>query len=160
VENKLIVRRYEDKDLDAVFDMINSSFTTPALDKVYEDHVKSFWMSEYTKEKIAESADSTHFYVAELDGQIVGSGGVGVEEEKAYIYGVFIDPKIQRGGIGTEIMKVLEQDELCQKYRKIFLTAALSAGRFYQKLGYTYKYDVPEIVLDGCLEVVYMEKEI
>ena len=42
--------------------------------------------------------------------------------------------------------------------KKIYLTAALSAGKFYQKLGYTYKYDVPKIVLDGNLDVVYMEK--
>jgi len=159
--SELIIRRYEEKDLEGVFLMIQRAFLTPALDKVYEEEVKAFWLSEYTRERIREMNGYANFYVAELDGEIVGSGAVGdePEEERCYIFGVFIDPFIQGKGIGTKIMNTLEQDELARKYRTIYLTAALSAGKFYQKLGYTYKYEVPEIVLDGCLDVVYMEKE-
>lgn len=43
---------------------------------------------------------------------------------------------------------------------KVYLTVALSTEKLYQKLGYTYKYDVPKIVLDGNLDVVYMEKQL
>lgn len=156
--DKVIVRRYEEKDLDALYEMIKLAFLTPALDKVYEEQVKAFWLSEYTKEKIMDSANRAHFYVAELNGEIVGSGGVGLDDDKAYIFGVFINPFIQGKGIGTKIIGALEQDEICQQYKKVYLTASLSAGKFYQKLGYSYKYDVPEIVVDVCIDVVYMEK--
>ena len=47
-----------------------------------------------------------------------------------------------------------------QKYSKVYLAAALPAGKLYQKLGYSYQYDVPKIVLDGNLDVVYMEKQL
>lgn len=158
--SEVYVRRYEERDLDNVYEMIKKAFLTPALDKVYEDHVKAFWQSEYTRENIVGSAERTHFYVAELDGEIVGSGAIGIDGEQAYISAVFINPFVQGKGIGTKIIHALEQDEICETYKKLYLTASLSAGKFYKKLGYTFKHDVPEIVLDGCLDVVYMEKEL
>jgi len=156
--SEVTVRRYEDRDLDGLYEMIKLAFLTPALDKVYEAEVKAFWLSEYTREKLIEYAGSTHLYVAELSGEIVGSGAVGLDGEKAYLFAVFINPFIQGKGIGTTIVHALEQDEICQTHKHLYLTAVLSAGKFYQKLGYTFKYAVPEIVMDGCLDVVYMEK--
>jgi len=158
--SEVIVRRYKETDLEGVLEMIKKAFLTPALDKVYDPDVKEFWLSEYNEESVKRETESTNFYVALLDDVIVGSGGVKPDSEMGYIFGVFIDPTIQGKGIGTKIMQALENDEISQKYKKTYLTAALSAGKFYQKLGYTYKYEVPEIVLDGCLDVVYMEKEL
>jgi len=160
MKDEIIVRRYEEADLDGVFEMIKLAFLTPALDKVYEEDVKAFWLSEYSREQIADFSQTRHLYVAELNGEIVGSGAVGIDEGMAYISAVFINPFIQGRGIGRKIMTTLEEDEYCLQTKKIFLTAALSAGKFYQKLGYTYKYEVPEIILDGILDVVYMEKEL
>jgi len=155
---EIIVRRYEDGDLEGLFEMIKLAFLTPALDKVYEAEVKAFWLSTYSREDLLRRTKRDHFYVVELDGEIVGSGAVGADGDSTYISAVFINPFIQGKGIGTKIMAVLEQDELCRSCSRIYLTAALSAGKFYQKLGYTFKYAVPEIVMDGCLDVVYMEK--
>lgn len=50
--DEVIVRRYEEKDLNELLDMIKRSFLTPALDKIYEKDVKNIWLSEYTKEEI------------------------------------------------------------------------------------------------------------
>jgi len=158
--SEIVIRRYKDDDINGLLEMIKKAFMTPALDKIYDPDVKEFWLSEYNRESIKRESETSNFYVALLDDVIVGSGGVKPDSEMAYIFGVFIDPTIQGKGLGTKIMQALEKDEICQKYKKIYLTAALSAGKFYQKLGYTYKYEVPEIVLDGCLDVVYMEKEL
>ena len=160
MENEVIVSRYIPDDLNELLDMIKASFSTRELGIVYEDEPIKFWLSEYTQEEIEKAAATKHLYVAKLDGKIVGSGIVGSDDNMAYISGVFVDPTIQGKGIGRKLIEVLEKDEICQKYKKIYLTAALSAGKFYQKLGYTYKYDVPKIVLDGNLDVVYMEKQL
>jgi len=157
--DEVTIRRFEDRDLEGLFVMIRKAFLTPVLDKVYEAHVKDFWLSEYSPEELRKLAKTRHLYVAELAGEIVGSGAVHAEDGCAYISAVFIDPDRQGYGIGGKIMAVLEQDEISLQYRKLTLTAALSASGFYKKLGYTFKYDVPEIILDGILEVVYMEKD-
>lgn len=158
--SEVIIRKYKEDDLNDVFDMIQLSFKTAILDKVYEEEVKEFWKNEYTFEEIEKLSKVGHFYVAELDGKIVGSGCVKEDDNKAYICGVFIDPNIQGVGLGTRIMDVLEKDKICIKTKIACLTAALSASRFYQKLGYSFKYDVPEIVSEGCLDIVYMEKDL
>jgi len=160
MDNQLIIRRYKDQDLDKLFDMIGLAFSTPVLDKIYEEHVKAFWLSEYSKDRLIEYAQTSNMYVAEYQGEIVGSGGVSEDDNGAYIFGVFTNPNCQGKGIGLKMMAALEQDEICLRRKKICLTAALSASGFYKKLGYTFKYEVPEIVVDGILEVVYMEKEI
>lgn len=160
MNDEIIISRFEKSDLNSVLDMIKKSFSTPELELIYEDNVKNFWLSEYTEDEIIKMASTKHLYVAKYKGKIVGSGAVSVDNGMAYISGVFVDPTIQGKGIGRKIVEVLENDEISKKYKKIYLTAALSASKFYQKLGYTFKYDVPEIVLDGCLDVVYMEKEI
>jgi len=160
MENEVVIRRFKEEDLEGLIEMINTSFETPALDLVYEDEIKDFWLSEYTKENLLDIATNRHLYIALIDGKVVGSGAVNEDSGMAYISAVFINPNIQGKGIGTKMMNALEKDEICQRFKKVFLTAALSAGKFYQKLGYTYKYEVPEIVLDGCLDVVYMEKDL
>ncbi len=163
MHGELIIRRYEEKDLDGIFEMIGKAFTTPILDRVYEDEVKTYWLGEYSKEYIAHCAAENRLYVAELDGKIVASGAVGIyveEPDKAYISAVFTDPTVQGKGLGSRMMQTLEQDEFTQRFDTVYITAALSAARFYQKLGYTFKFDVPVIILDGILDVVYMEKPV
>ena len=160
MENEVIVSRYKPDDLNELLDMIKASFSTRELGIVYEDEQIKFWLSEYTEDEIVKMAETKHLYVAKLNGEIVGSGIVGSDGDMAYLSGVFVNPANQGKGIGRKLIEVLEKDEICQKHKKIYLTAALSAGKFYQKLGYTYKYDVPKIVLDGNLDVVYMEKQL
>lgn len=158
MENEIIVSRYKTEDLHELLDMIKASFSTRELGIIYEDESIKFWLSEYTEEEILKMSETKHLYVAKQNGKIVGSGIVGSDSGMAYLSGVFVDPTIQGKGIGRKLVETLEKDEICQKYKKIYLTAALSAGKFYQKLGYTYKYDVPKIIVDGNLDCVYMEK--
>lgn len=104
--DEVIVRRYEEKDLYELLDMIKRSFLTPALDKIYEKDVKNFWLSEYTKEEILKIANEKHLYVARLNGKIVDYGAVSVDNNMAYLSGVFIDPTQQGKGIGRKVMEI------------------------------------------------------
>lgn len=102
--------------------------------ELYEKEAIDFWLSEYTEEEIEKLAKTKHLYIAKLNEKIVGSGIVGKDGNMAYLSGVFVDPTIQGKGIGRKLIKVLEKDEICQKYKKVYLTAAISACKFYLNL--------------------------
>jgi ribosomal protein S18 acetylase RimI-like enzyme len=59
---------------------------------------------------------------------------------RAYIYGFRVKPKFRNLGIGTQIMRKIEEDLYKRKFRLVTLNVGQdnhAARRFYERLGYT-----------------------
>ena len=57
-------------------------------------------------------------------------------------------------------MSALEKDEISINAGKMFLHAVLTAIKFYEKMGFRFEEECPEIILDSGVEVVTMVKEL
>lgn len=93
-------------------------------------------------DSLLESAAGRHFYVAEADGRVVGSGAVGPyhgKEDESCLFTVFVHPHYQGKGVGRRVMEALERDEYFLRAKRVEVPASLTAVRFYLNLGYTYK---------------------
>ncbi|UCE19103.1 MAG: GNAT family acetyltransferase [Gemmatimonadota bacterium] len=80
------------------------------------------------------------FLVATSDSSIVGTAMAGYDGHRGWVYYVAVSPKHRRQGIGSTLMKRVEQDlaELgCPKLNLQVRTENEEVVAFYKKLGYT-----------------------
>lgn len=94
----------------------------------------------YTPERIVKNAREGHTYVLWEDGKIIGTGTIGgVGEGESEIYGAFLLPEYIGKGIGRKLFDLLEADPLFTGADRVWLTASITALKFYEKIGYTYE---------------------
>ncbi len=80
------------------------------------------------------------FYVAVLDGRVVGTVMGGYDGHRGWIYSLAVEPAIRRRGIGTLLMRHVEQELACQGAPKINLQVLATNAvtvEFYKKVGYS-----------------------
>jgi len=160
MKNDIIIRRFEEKDLDDVHETIAQALETAAISKVYEPEKLEIWHESYSKKCILGLSKLRHLYVADLDGKVVGCAAVSYDESKAFVSCVYINNNYQGMGIGRKLITALENDEISQKTKKMFLHAVLTAKKFYEKMGFHIEGDFPEITDDNGVEVVLLIKEL
>ena len=94
----------------------------------------------YTPERIIKNAAEGHTYVLWEDGKIIGTGTIGaVAEKESEIYGAFLLPEYIGKGYGRKLFDLLESDPLFVNADRVWLTACITALKFYEKIGYTYE---------------------
>jgi ribosomal protein S18 acetylase RimI-like enzyme len=79
------------------------------------------------------------FWVAEVDGEVVGSVMIGYEGHRGWIYYLGVSPERQRTKIGTALMKKAEEIlriEKCPKINLMVRKTNIGVVDFYKKLGY------------------------
>lgn len=79
------------------------------------------------------------FLVALLDGVLVGSVMGGYDGHRGWIYSLAVNPGVRRRGIGTALMRHIEQELARRGCPKINLQVSANNAAvvaFYQKLGY------------------------
>jgi N-acetylglutamate synthase-like GNAT family acetyltransferase len=101
-------------------------------------------------------------WVALLDGEIVGTVSVTVEDGDLYVRSMAVAPRVQGHGIGHKLLEAIDEYALRTDFERIFLyTTYFSAGAkdLYEKHGYTWVrdttaeewYGVPGLEMDKCL---------
>ena len=120
---------------------------------------------EYTTPKFEEVGarfEEGPMWIAELDGQPVGTVSGMPDGERFYIRSMAIKPSTQRGGIGQKLLDVLERHAREAGFAKLYLYTTFvlpGARRLYEKNAfYVLRETPPEEWFDmGGLE---MEKEL
>jgi ribosomal protein S18 acetylase RimI-like enzyme len=80
------------------------------------------------------------FFVALLEGSLVGTVMGGYDGHRGWIYSLAVSPETQRRGIGTALMRRVEQELAkrgCPKINLQVLSSNAGTVAFYQKLGYS-----------------------
>lgn len=75
--------------------------------------------------------------VAEADGEVVGTGRLVVEGDKARIGRMAVQKNYRKHGIGTALLTQLEEVAKENKLTEAYLHAQTHAQGFYHKLGYS-----------------------
>ena len=120
----LRIRRMVYRDLDAVAAIESQSFSSP-------------WRTSSYGRSVAESHQ--HFYVAELDGRLVGYAGFWAEAHDAHIAKVAVGPKSRRRGIAsallTHLLGEIRELGLRRAYLEVRRTN-LAAQELYRRFGF------------------------
>jgi ribosomal protein S18 acetylase RimI-like enzyme len=79
------------------------------------------------------------FFVAAVDGAVVGTVMAGYDGHRGWIYRVAVDPRRQRHGLGTALLRHAEKELAalgCPKINLQVLASNAGVVAFYEKMGY------------------------
>jgi ribosomal protein S18 acetylase RimI-like enzyme len=85
------------------------------------------------------------FFVALVDGVLVGTVMGGYDGHRGWIYSLAVDPQNRRRGVGTALMRHIERELAARSCPKINLQVLASNARtaeFYLKLGYAVEHRI------------------
>lgn len=121
----IIIREMKESDLDRVMEIENKAFTPP--------WTREAFLLELTKNLLAK------YIVAEVDGVVVGYGGIWLIIDEGHITNIAVDEEYRNMGIGSKIMEGLIQ--LCVDRNIIAMTLEVrksneSAKALYKKFGF------------------------
>jgi len=132
------VRKAVKEDLPAVLEL----YKQPDMD---DGHVLAIEEAERIFERMQNYPDYA-IYVAELDGQIVGTFALAILDNLAHmgvksalVEDVVVSPEFQRHGIGRQMMRsamALCKEKGCYKLALSSNVKRENAHRFYEKLGF------------------------
>ncbi len=143
----LIVRRFNEADALDVCNLIVRNFLE-VNSKDYGMDAMQKLAKIYNVNKVLQIARYAHMYVFEIDKKIIGTGSISSywgSETESILLTIFVLPEYHGRGIGTKIIKTLEQDELFMRAKRIEIPASITATEFYRKFGYDYKNGVKEL---------------
>ncbi len=94
----------------------------------------------YTPERVIQNAQEGHTYVLAEEGILIGTGTIcRTGEKESEILGCFLLPEYIGKGNGRILFQLLESDPLFVNADRVWLTASITALKFYEKIGYTYE---------------------
>lgn len=82
----------------------------------------------------ARQARDEHWFVAEVEGQMVGFSAIAKHQPE--IGGVYVHPAWTRRGVGAQLIAALEQQAQTQHFGTLTVLSSLTAIAFYTKQGY------------------------
>lgn len=152
------VRLATENDSPGIADVVRRAFG------VYREHYTPEAMEVVTPgpDEFTRRLDLGPQWVVELDGEVVGTVSVTVEEGDLYVKTMAVDPSFQGRGIAHLLMNAIDDYAATTTHDRIFLyTTYFSVGakQLYEKHGYTWVRDTPPEEWYG-VPGLEMEKEI
>ena len=136
----------EEKHLDRVLEIENSSFPNPWSRGMFEREI---------------SLPISQFFVAQLEDALVGYGGYWRIDNEAHVVNLAVHPGYRSRGIGRQILDYLTQKIVSQKMTKILLEVRAGnrcARKLYESAGFSAVGVRPRYYLTE--DAVLMEREL
>lgn len=136
----MIIRKYREEDAETISKLVcRNLLEVNSKDYGMEEMIK--FAKEYNADKIRKIATNGSMYVACENEKIIGCGAISYNNQdktESIILTFFILPEYHGKGVGKEIIKILEKDEIFLNSERVVVDASLSAHEFYKKMGYSY----------------------
>ena len=146
MDRSMNIRRFQESDAAAVSELIRTTLQiTNSRD--YLPEIINALIERETPDHILQRASWTHFYVAEADSEIIGSGAIGSywdRQDESSLFTIFVRPDCQGKGVGKAIVETLERDPFALRAKRIEIPASITGLPFYLKMGYSYKNGIAE----------------
>lgn len=95
--------------------------------------------------------------VAKLNDEIVGSVRGYADQGTLHIGRLIVHPDFQKRGIGSQLLKKIEQESKCQRYELFTGQKSIQNIKLYEKLGYQ-KFKTEKI--HDELDFIYLHKQV
>jgi GNAT superfamily N-acetyltransferase len=125
------IREFEQSDLPAVKALVDRTIDV-CYTGAYCPEAIQFFKDWHSDQKILNDASRGHIIVLEMNGRVVGTGTLVGDEIKR----VFVEPSLQKRGLGRIIMRRLEDKAAAVGIGSVRLDASLPSKKFYDSLGY------------------------
>lgn len=117
------------------------------------------WAKQRDPEHYVEAIRGKEFYVAEQDGSVVGFGTL--DKESGEIEAVYVSPDVAGRGVGSEILRKLEERAMASGLKALRLDASLNAIPFYTRNGYSTVRELKHRLTSGVeIACVLMTKDL
>lgn len=133
-----MIRHAKPEDAGEIHNVALKSWKDTYSHILSEDVIKEVIEDWYSVEDLREQTEYPIFYVAERSGEVVGFVHATVEDGKATLHRIYLDPEYQGQGIGSKLYEKAEND-IEQKADKIELEVLAEnkkGNSFYQKQGF------------------------
>jgi GNAT superfamily N-acetyltransferase len=127
------IRKATREDAQTAWTLRNLAIAAQCADD-YPPHLISAWTPLDIPDGFAETVEQ-HLYVADLFGEVVGTGMINLQTGK--IDAIFVHPKRVRLGIGAKIVRHLEELARVKGLREMVLESTLNAVEFYRACGFS-----------------------
>ena len=124
----MLIRLYRETDEESVAKLWSAVFPNPAPRNVPHSVIA---------QKLAMQQDL--FFVADMDGSVVGTAMAGYDGHRGWLYTVAVRPDVQRRGIGRALVRRAEESLAalgCPKVNLQVMTSNAAVVVFYERLGY------------------------
>lgn len=156
MKNHFSIRRFQGGDAEAVRQIIHRGLRE-VNSRDYSPETIEAYCRHFSLKKILEQAESGHMYVAEsADGTILGTGTIAPywgSERESILLTLYVRPDLLRRGIGSALITALEKDNYFLRAFRIEIPSSISAEAFYEKMGYSRKYNQPEPDPEGLIRM-------
>ncbi len=126
------IREFREEDAEEVSDLVISALRE-VNSRDYPDEVIEMLAGGNSPEKILGKAEKRLVLVAEEDGEVVGTASL---KRDGGVQSVFVRLDRAGEGIGSALMKRVEEEARERGVEELVVPASLTAVDFYRKLGF------------------------
>jgi N-acetylglutamate synthase-like GNAT family acetyltransferase len=126
----ILIRYFQSSDLNQVSDVVQRSLK-PSLENISVE-VQQSYMQRNSPEEFLKKRENVNFWVAEIDGKIVGV--VGIAEIKIRTF--YVDPDYQGKGVGRKLFEKVREEAVKRGYDKLVVQSSPAAEKVYEHLGF------------------------
>ncbi|WP_372722048.1 GNAT family N-acetyltransferase [Novipirellula sp.] len=151
---ELFIRKAEREDAIAVWDIRNAAILAQCTGHYPEEQLSAWTAGEMT-DAFAETV-AKHWYVATVDGSVVGTGLL--DCSTGQVDAIFVRPDRMGCGVGRAILAHLECLAAKIGLRRLTLDSTLNAAPFYRQCGFVGDqrsvYESPRGISLACIPMV------
>lgn len=104
------IRHAEVEDIEEIQKVAMESWQDTYSSIIPEETITEIVDSWYDREDLEQQVKDPVFYVAEVEGKVIGFVHASVKKEKAHLHRLYLKPEHQRKGIGTKLYSRAEED--------------------------------------------------
>jgi putative acetyltransferase len=131
--NDLIIRQAVTADALPIIDIHSRAIRALCVDDYSQEQLDA-WIGKRTPQHLASRILTRPFFVADLNGKVVGYAAY--FPPKAELASIYVDPDYARQGIASQLMDVLVASARRMGLTALWLDASLTAVPFYHAVGF------------------------
>ncbi len=134
----MLIRKYQKQDEKNVLLLIHETLQVSNINDYGQVEITRL-IQNHNHEWIQKQLNDVHFYVAVFNHRIVGVLGIKkLNDKQSKLQTFFVDPKMQKMGIGSKLLDAIKFDDYYLTSTEIVLDASKTALNFYLNKGYCY----------------------
>jgi putative acetyltransferase len=130
----MIIREYKLSDTKAIMNLFYNTIHEINIGDYTQEQVDAWAPKNMDYEVWHKRLQAKVPYIAENDGEIVGFGEL---ESDGHIDCFYCHSKYQRKGIGSKLLKYIENTAKLQEIKRLYTEASITAKPFFENKGFS-----------------------
>ena len=128
-----LIRRFRPGDEELLYRLFFETIRHVNRRDYSDEQVRAWAPDEYDRQLWAERIQALNPFVCEVDGEIAGYADV---QANGYIDHFYVDRRLQRLGVGTALMRQIEQEALSLALEQLSADVSITARPFFEHFGF------------------------